>query len=146
MKTRLLTLALLLATVGIGRAAAQNTASLPWWTSPVVSDLGLSQEQTQKIRQIVRSYRNRLFDARNTANKAEADLQDLLNEPNLNASAAKPAIERLAQARAETTRVFTSMSVELRGVLTQEQWRQLVKRWAEVQSTRRKNRDTDLAP
>ena len=123
----------------------QNTTNLPWWTSPVVGDLGLSQEQTQKIREIVRSYRNRLFDARNNANKAEADLQDLLNDPTVNLSAAKPAIERLAQSRAETTRVFTQMSVEVRGVLTLNQWREVVKRWAEVQKTK-KNRDTEVAP
>jgi Spy/CpxP family protein refolding chaperone len=126
-------------------ASAQKTANLPWWTSPVVTDLGLSQEQSQHIRQIVRSYRNRLFDARNAANKAEADLQDLLNEPTVNLASARPTIERLSSARAETTRLFTSMSVELRGVLTQAQWRELIKRWTEVQSTRR-NSDTDVAP
>jgi phage terminase Nu1 subunit (DNA packaging protein) len=125
--------------------AAQNTTNLPWWTSPIVSDLGLSQEQTQKIRQIVRSYRNRLFDARNNASKAEADLQDLLNDPAVTLAAAKPDIERLAQSRAETTRVFTQMSVEVRSVLTLNQWRQVVKRWSEVQRTKR-NRDTEVAP
>ena len=34
---------------------AQNTTNLPWWTSPVAGDLGLSSEQTQKIREIVES-------------------------------------------------------------------------------------------
>ncbi len=124
---------------------AQNTTNLPWWTSPIVGDLGLSHEQTQKIREIVRSYRNRLFDARNNASKAEADLQDLLNDPNVNVAASKPAIERLAQSRAETTRVFTQMSVEVRSVLTLDQWREVVKRWSEVQKTR-KNKDTEVAP
>ena len=124
---------------------AQNTTNLPWWTSPVVGDLGLTQEQTQKIREIVRSYRNRLFDARNNASKAEADLQDLLNDPTVSMTAAKPAIERLAQSRAETTRVFTQMSVELRSVLTLNQWREVVKRWADVQKTKR-NRDTQIGP
>jgi Spy/CpxP family protein refolding chaperone len=125
--------------------AAQNTTNLPWWTSPVVGDLGLTQEQTQRIREIVRSYRNRLFDARNNASKAEAELQDLLNDSNVSAAAARPAIERLAQSRAETTRVFTQMSVELRSVLTLNQWREVLKRWADVQKTR-KNRDTQVAP
>lgn len=125
--------------------AAQNTTNLPWWTSPVVNDIGLSPDQTQHIRRIVRSYRDRLFDARNNANKAEADLQDILNDPNVNLTQAKPAIDRLAQARADTTRLFTSMSVEIRSVLTQEQWRKLVQRWAEVQKTKR-NRDTEVAP
>ena len=126
-------------------AAAQTPTNLPWWTSPVIDDLGLSEDQRQKIRHIVHSYRDRLFDARNNANKAEAELQYLLNEPTINVADAKPTIDKLAQARAETTRVFTQMSVDLRSVLTLDQWRELVKRWADVQRTKR-NRDTEVAP
>jgi Spy/CpxP family protein refolding chaperone len=127
------------------QAAPQNTAALPWWTSSVVGDLGLTQEQQRHIRQIIRSYRDRLFDARNAAQKAQAEVQDLLNEPTVNPAAAKPAIERLAQARAESTRLFTQMSVELRSVLTLDQWRELVKRWADVQRTKGRS-DTATAP
>jgi hypothetical protein len=128
------------------RVYPQNTTNLPWWTSPVVNDIGLSKEQTQKIRQVVRSYRDRLFDARNASNKAEADLEDILNNATVSPSQAQPVIERLAQARANTTRLFTAMSVEIRAVLTQEQWRELVKRWADVQKTKHPNRDTEVAP
>lgn len=144
MRTALFLLALLLAGA-LPPAPAQNTANLPWWTSPVVNDIGLSQAQTRQIRTIARSYRDRLFDARNDASKAEAGLQDILNDPAVSLQRAKPVIERLARARAETTRLFTSMSVEIRAVLTQEQWRKLVQRWAEVQKTRQ-NRDTEVAP
>lgn len=126
------------------RLPAQNT-NLPWWTSPVVDDLGLSLEQKTRIRRVVRSYRDRLFDARNRVSKAEAELQDILNESTVDPNAARPSIERLATARAETTRVFTEMSVELRSVLTLGQWRELVKRWSEVQRTKGA-RDTQLAP
>lgn len=125
---------------------SQNTTNLPWWTSPVVSDIGLSREQTQKIRQVVRSYRDRLFDARNAAAKAEADLQDVLNEPVVSLPQAEPAIDRLARARANTTRLFTSMSVEIRAVLTPEQWLQLVKRWDEVKRTKHSKNDTVTVP
>jgi hypothetical protein len=50
------------------------------------------------------------------------------------------------EARANTTRVFTSMSVEIRAVLTAEQWRALVKRWDEVKRTKRANGETQVAP
>lgn len=125
---------------------SQNTTNLPWWTSPVVTDIGLSREQAQKIHQIVRGYRDRLFDARNAAAKAEADLQDVLNEPVVSLPQADPAIDRLARARANTTRLFTSMSVEIRAVLTPEQWLQLVKRWDEVKRTKHSNNDTGMVP
>jgi hypothetical protein len=112
-----------------------------------VNQIASSAEQGQmvKIRQIVRSYRDRLFDASNTASKADAELKHILSEASVNSAAARPVIERLAEARANTTRLFTQMSVELRSVLTQDQWRQLVKRWSEVERTTR-NRDMELAP
>jgi Spy/CpxP family protein refolding chaperone len=125
-------------------AFAQNRANFPWWNRPVVSNLGLSDAQNQRIRQIVRSYRSRLLDARNNVQKAEGDLEDLLNDPNLNVEAARPIIERLATARANSSRVFLEMSVQLRSVLTFDQWRQLVKRWDEV--GRKKPDDTQVAP
>lgn len=125
-------------------ASAQNRANFPWWNSPVVANLGLSAEQTQKIRQIVRSYRARLLDARNNVQKAEGDLEDLLNDPEISPQAAQPVIERLAQARANSSRVFLEMSVQLRSVLTLDQWRQLVRRWDEVQ--RKKPSDTQVPP
>lgn len=124
---------------------AQNSANMPWWTSDIVHDLSLSPAQTQRIHQIIRSHRDRLFDARNNVQKAEAALEDLMNEPTVNPAAAKPIIDRLAQGRAESTRVFTEMSVELRSVLTIDQWRELRKRWAEVQRTK-KGRDTQVSP
>ncbi|HEX3682402.1 MAG TPA: periplasmic heavy metal sensor [Bryobacteraceae bacterium] len=123
---------------------AQNAANLPWWTSDVVHDLGLTPAQTQQIHQIVRAYRDRLFDARNNVQKAEAALEDFLNDPETNLAAAKPVIDRLAGARANSTRVFTEMSIQLRSVLTIDQWRELRKRWSEVQKTRKG--DTQLPP
>jgi Spy/CpxP family protein refolding chaperone len=112
----------------------------------VITDIGLSHEQTQRIRQIVRSYRDRLFDARNSARKAEADLQDLMNDSTVNLAQAQPAIERLAAARANTTRLFTAMSIEIRAVLTSAQWHELVRRWDEVKRTKRPNSDTEFVP
>lgn len=131
----------------LGTAAfveAQNRANFPWWNSPVTADLNLSPAQTHRIHQIVRSYRDRLFDARNAQQKAEADLEDFLNDPEVTADAARPVIERVAIARANASRVFLEMSVQLRGVLTLDQWRILVRRWDEV--GRKKLNDTQVRP
>ena len=138
---RLVSLCLLIA---CSAAFAQNRANFPWWNSPVVTDLGLSQAQTQKIRQIVRSYRPKLLDARNNVQKAEGDLEDLLNEPDSPNEGADSIIKRVAEARAASVRVFLEMSVELRRVLTLDQWRQLIKRWDEVQ--RRRPAETQVPP
>jgi hypothetical protein len=126
-------------------ASAQNRAQFPWWNSPVASDIGLSSAQTARIRQIVRSYRDRLFDARNNLSKAEAALDDVMNDQEVTASeAAKPVIDRVAGARANSTKVFLEMSVQIREVLTFDQWKQLVQRWDEVKG--KKLADTLLTP
>jgi Spy/CpxP family protein refolding chaperone len=125
---------------------AQNRANFPWWNSPIIDDpqLGLSAPQKQRIRQIVRSYRPKLLDARNNAAKAEGELEDVLNEEDISQQAAQQVIEKAAGARAEAARVFLEMSFQLRSVLTLDQWRQLVRRWDEVQ--RKKPSDTQVPP
>jgi hypothetical protein len=123
---------------------AQNRANFPWWNSPVRNDIGLTPAQNQRIRQIVRSYRDRLLDARNAVQKAQLDLEDLFNDPEVSPQAAQPIIERLAEAHAVSNRVFLSMSTELRSVLTLDQWRQLVRRWDEV--LKKKPPDTQVPP
>jgi Heavy-metal resistance len=138
--------ALVLLTVAATILLAQNRVNFPWWNSPIIDDpqLALTQAQKQRIRQIVRSYRNRLLDARNNANKAEQEIEDLLNDQDVTPQAAQPAIERAAEARAGASRVFLQMSFQLRSVLTLDQWRQLVRRWDEVQ--RKKPQDTQVPP
>jgi hypothetical protein len=140
-RVRLAVVLLLMTTMA---SFGQNRANFPWWNSPIVGDLGLSQTQSQKIRQIVRSYRSRLLDARNGVQKAEGDLEDLLNDPEGATEPSEPVIKRVADARANLARVFLAMSVQLRGVLTLDQWRQLVKRWDEVQ--RKRPSDTQVPP
>jgi heavy-metal resistance protein len=131
MKLLLVGLALFVSSTSM---VAQNRAEFPWWNSPVVADIGLSQEQTNHIRTIVRNYRNRLFDARNNVQKAEAALEDVMNDDHISTEAVKPLITHLADARAESTKTVLEMNIELRSVLTLDQWRILVRRWEEVKA------------
>ena len=137
-------LCILLLLTAAGMLSAQNRANFPWWNSPVTSDIGLTPDQNQKIRETVRSYRNRLLDSRNNVQKAEGDLEDIMNGPEVDPNQAKAVVDRLASARAASTRVFLEMSVQLRSILTLDQWRQLVRRWDEVQ--RKKPSDTQVPP
>jgi Spy/CpxP family protein refolding chaperone len=125
-------------------ALGQNRANFPWWNSPVASDIGLTPAQTARIKQIVHNYRDRLFDARNNVQKAEAALDEVMNDGEMNAEAAKPVIERVAQARANVSRVFLEMSTHIREVLTFDQWKRLVERWDEVKG--KKLGDTLITP
>ena len=73
------------------------------------------------MRQIVRSYRPKLLDARNNVQKAEGDLEVLLNDPESVSEYADSVIQRVADTRAASARVFLEMSLQLRKVLTLEQ-------------------------
>ena len=124
---------------------AQNRANFAWWNSPVVSDLNLSDAQRHQIREIVSSYRSKLIDARASMQKAHGDLQDVLNADHIDMDHADAVIKKLAAAQAESTQVFTEMSVRLRAVLTLDQWRELVKRWGALQKGQRPT-DTQVQP
>ena len=126
-------------------ARPQNRANFAWWNSEVVADLNLSDAQRKEIREIVTSYRTKLIDARADVQKAQGDLHDLLNSDKIDFALATPVVNRLAQAQAENTRVFTDMSLHMRAVLTLEQWRQLVKRWGALQKGQRPT-DTQAQP
>jgi polyhydroxyalkanoate synthesis regulator phasin len=125
-------------------ASAQNRAQFPWWNSPVASDIGLNKAQVVRIKQTVHAYRDRLFDARNNVQKAEAALDEIMNDGEMNADAAKPVIDRVASARANSSRVFLEMSTHIREVLTLEQWKLLIQRWDEVKG--KKLSDTLITP
>ncbi len=120
---------LLVLVVFLAPALAQPPrAYFPWWESPLAKELNLSEEQRQKIREIVRQSRNQLIDKRAAAEKAEAELEDLFNEPVIDQGKAQQAIDRLVAARSELTRAFTELSLNVRLVLTPEQWKDLQQR------------------
>ena len=111
-----------------GWALAQGPGFFPWWDSPLVRDLNLSEDQRNQIRTTVREYRNQLIEQRAELQKAEANLQDFMNEDQVDESKATEAIETVVTTRAALTRTFSTMSLKLRMLLSQEQWRELQQR------------------
>jgi Spy/CpxP family protein refolding chaperone len=138
-------LAVILLCLVVGSALAQNRANFAWWNSEVVSDLNLTEAQRQQIRSVVKSFRPKLIDARSEFQKAQGDLQDVLNSEHIDPAQAQPVIQRLAKAQAASTEVFTEMSIQMRAVLSLDQWRELVKRWGSLQKGQ-KPTDTQVQP
>jgi Spy/CpxP family protein refolding chaperone len=138
-------LAVILLALTLGSALAQNRANFAWWNSEVVSDLNLTEAQRQQIRSVVKSFRPKLIDARSEFQKAQGDLQDVLNSEHIDPAQAQPVIQRLAKAQAASTEVFTEMSIQMRAVLSLDQWRELVKRWGSLQKGQ-KPTDTQVQP
>jgi Spy/CpxP family protein refolding chaperone len=111
-------------------AAAQHVPanSWAWWASPVVRDMGLSQEQLQRVQTTVREYRPRLIDLRGAVQKAELDVEDAFNDENFDARRATAAVDHLLEARSDLGKALAQLSLRLRAALTADQWRELQKR------------------
>jgi Spy/CpxP family protein refolding chaperone len=113
--------------------AVSASAQLPkgfyaWWSTPVARDLNLSGEQRQQIRATVRDYRPHLVELRAEVERAESELEYQFNQQPVDARKANEAIDRLAAARSDLTRTLSQMSLQLRTVLTQQQWQELQRR------------------
>jgi Spy/CpxP family protein refolding chaperone len=118
----LLFFALLIAPLASAQAPRQ---SFPWWESPIVNKLDLSDVQTKQIAATVSDYRDRLRDLRAAVYRAEAALESVLNEDPVDQKKANDAIEQIANARTELFRTTSQMDLKLRTVLTAQQWREL---------------------
>ncbi len=116
---------LLLAFLAPTLAKAQTGIMYPWWDAPIARDLGLSEEQSRQIHEVVRSSRDRLIELRGTVQKAEAELRDEMNAENVDSNKANAAIERVVAARSELMRAVSQMSLKLRVILTLAQWQEL---------------------
>ena len=111
-------------------AWAQSPEMTAWWDSPVVQNLNLSRDQQIQIRTRVREYRDRLIEQRAAVQKAEGNLQDVMNEDQVNEARAQEAIDQVVAARGDLLRSVSQMSLRLRLVLTPEQWQTLKERRA----------------
>ena len=118
---------ILLALLLSGSVFGQMPKSLyAWWSKPVVArQLNLTNVQRQQIRATVVQFRPHLIDIRAEVNKAEIDLQAEFDHDPVDQAKANQAIERLIAARADLTRTLSQMSLKLRTVLTEQQWRDL---------------------
>jgi Spy/CpxP family protein refolding chaperone len=120
---RTILLALLLSSSVLGQMPKSLYA---WWSKPVVArQLNLTNVQRQQIRATVVQFRPHLIDIRAEVNKAEIDLEAQFDHDPVDQTKANQAIERLIAARADLTRTLSQMSLKLRGVLTEQQWRDL---------------------
>lgn len=104
-----------------------------WWQSRAINSLNLSEAQTKQLNTIQSAYVGRLMDLRQAVNRAEKNLDDIFNEPTLDDLKAAAAVDQYANARDNLTRALSELSLKMRGVLTAEQWQELVARQAERQ-------------
>jgi len=97
-----------------------------WWTRPVVvKGLNLSEAQTKQLNAIQASYVDRLMVLKVAMHTAETNLDNMFNQAAPDDWKAEAVIDQYAHAREDLTRTLTKLTLQMRNVLTAEQWQQL---------------------
>jgi hypothetical protein len=115
----LLAAALLLATLSAG-------AQLPpgkWWRRPeVIQQLGLTDDQQQRLDVVFRNSANDLIDLRADVEKQSVALRSELDQAQLNRANIQRVAARLNEARGRLFERELMMLIDMRGVLSDPQW------------------------
>ena len=123
-----LILVLILVVPVVMSAQGPRGGLFPWWDSPMVNGLDLTDAQRTQIRTVIQEYRGRMMEVRGAVQKAEGDLDQVFNEDTVDQRRGSEAIDRLTKARADMTKSVSEMSLRMRAVLTSQQWQELQRR------------------
>jgi Spy/CpxP family protein refolding chaperone len=97
-----------------------------WWKdSELAKKLQLSDGQIHQLDQIFYDHRMKLIDYGAQMEKEDLKLQSLLDADVPNESQVGSQVDQVLTARGKLEREFTMMNLDLRKVLSVEQWRQL---------------------
>jgi|SRR5215471_21724747 len=97
-----------------------------WWqNSDVAKKLQLSEGQISQLDQIFYDHRMKLIDYGAAMEKQDLKLQSLLDADVPNEGEISSQVDQVLGARGKLEREYTMMNLDLRKVLSLEQWRQL---------------------
>ena len=97
-----------------------------WWENQdTVQKLGLTDNQVQQLNQVFYDHKLKLIDYGAAMAKEDLKLQTLLDADQPNESQVGSQVDQVLGARGKLEREYTMMNLDLRKVLTVEQWRQL---------------------
>ena len=97
-----------------------------WWDNPeMVKRLEITADQQKKMDDVWQQSRLKLIDLSATLEKEEVMMGGLMKGPQLEDAKILPAVDRIAQARAELEKANARLMLAIRHVLTPEQWEKL---------------------
>jgi Heavy-metal resistance len=109
--------------------AASALAQLPagkWWRRPeIIRQLGLTEDQQTRLDTVFRGAANDLIDLKAEVDKRTIELRGDLDQSQLNRASIQKVAERLNDARSRLFSRELSMLVDMRGVLTDDQWNRM---------------------
>jgi Spy/CpxP family protein refolding chaperone len=97
-----------------------------WWKNPeIATKLQLTDAQVTQLNQVFFDHKMRLIDYGADMEKQDLKLQSLLDADQPNESQVSAQVDQVLAARGKLEREFTMLSLNLRKVLSLDQWRQL---------------------
>jgi len=97
-----------------------------WWQNPdIAQKLQLNEGQIAQLNQVFYDHKLKLIDYGAGMEKEDLKLQTLLDADQPNESQVGTQVDQVLAARGRLEREYTMMNLDLRKVLTTEQWRQL---------------------
>ena len=97
-----------------------------WWQNPdIAQKLQLNEGQISQLNQVFYDHKLKLIDYGAAMEKEDLKLQTMLDADQPNESQVGTQVDQVLAARGRLEREFTMMNLDLRKVLTTEQWRQL---------------------
>lgn len=97
-----------------------------FWDNPkVAEDLKITADQQKAMDDILFKHRERLIDLRADLQKAELDMEPLMNADEPNRAAIEAQIDRVVAARAALEKANSNFLLDIRMKLTPDQWKQI---------------------
>src|SRR5215471_16112793 len=97
-----------------------------WWQNPdIVSKLQLTDGQVSQLNQVFYDHKLKLIDYGAEMEKQDLKLQTLLDADQPDEAQVSSQVDQVLAARGKLEREFTMMNLDLRKVLSLDQWRQL---------------------
>jgi Spy/CpxP family protein refolding chaperone len=134
---------IIIVVLAVAGPLAANDFDLPpgkWWENPrLVSHIGLADEQQDQIRGIVFQHARRMIDLKAEVDKAGLDLADSVDQQDFDPAPVRAAYAVFQTARHKLENERFEMLLEVRLVLTYEQWQKI----EEIKQRMKQNRPQD---
>lgn len=123
-------LAALLFTFATAAPAFAQLPEMPlgkWWKRPrIVERLKIKPDQQERLDEIFAKNRRSFIDLKADVDRRVVDLEELLTKKESDPARISAATDALEQAKARLGKTRTMMIVEMKGVLSDEQWQRIL--------------------
>lgn len=129
--------------LALALAAGSALAQMPevplgnWWKRPrVVEQLRLTPDQQQRLDDVFAKKRRSFIDLKADVERRSLDVEELLAKKDADPKRVATAVDALEEAKGRLGRARTMMIVEMKNVLTADQWQTILERREEWRAER----------